>query len=204
MALVELVMSTTSLPQREKQLGSLRFLVWASFVVGGTNAAFLLGMQILSRLGQCDTRFAVNQGLWPLILAVTTHQALERPNIQMQVLGLVDVPSRWYPFSLAVGLSVMQGAVQWETFAAIAFGYVYHKLRLEDRLLLSARSACKFEERFPRIPGLLGALLGGAWITPNGLPPSRRGTGEHAERTAGNRGTRVNLFSGTGHRLGRD
>lgn len=211
MALAELHMAVAHCPNFEKSLGSLRFLVWAFLSTGGTNAVFLLLMKLLSPLGVCGTRFFVNQGLWPLILVGATTSALQGPNVPINLLGLVDVPSKWYPLSLGIGLSALHGSVQWETFAAVAFGYAYGMLRLEERLLLSRRRARDLEERWiPNLPGLLGAVLGGSWIPADPRPPAGGGRRDSwmavARRGAGNGGIGAGegfqLFGGQGHRLG--
>ncbi|CAE8646071.1 unnamed protein product, partial [Polarella glacialis] len=74
MALAELQMSVASLPSREKDLGSLRFLLWAIGNICGTNVAFLLLMKGLGLMGSRDAHLRVNQGFWSLIMASVTQQ----------------------------------------------------------------------------------------------------------------------------------
>ncbi|CAE8723267.1 unnamed protein product, partial [Polarella glacialis] len=110
----------------------------------------------------------------------------------------------WYPFSLAIGLSAMNGAVQWETFAAIAFGHLYRVLQLESRLLPVRRLAGEIESRWmPKVPGLLVAMLGGRWIPalqqwPQFPPQQVPDRSEQRDRGR----LSFQIFSGQGHRLG--
>lgn len=211
MALTELYMAKSYLPCCERQLGSTRFLAWSLLSTVGVNAIFLSLMELLRRMGTCGTSLCTNQGLWPLVMVHMTTRALELPGVHMNVLGFVDVPSQWYPFSLAIGLSAVNGTFQWETVAAIAYGYAYSMLRLEDRLLLSRRHASMFERNvFPKVPGLLGMLLGGSWIPADNSRPQRHqdpSSGSHLTsgrdgNSTGDADAGFRLFGGMGHRLG--
>lgn len=205
MAVAELYMAKVYLPVCEKELGSARFLAWTLLTAGGTNTIFLLLMRLLHSAGTCDARFNAIQGLWPLIMAHLTTRALDLPNMPMNVLGFVDVPNRWYPLSMAIGLSALNGTIQWETFAAIAFGYAYRFLKLDEKLLLKRRRAKELEQHWcPRVPGLLVAWLGGRWMPADDSPPPRRQQLHDSGERAGTRdtGTHFQLFGGTGRRLG--
>jgi len=205
MALSELYMAKEYLPPCEKEHGTVRFLAWTLLTAGGTNIVFLLLMRLLHSMGTCGSHFYVNQGLWPLILVHITTRALDLPTMPMNVLGLADVPNRWYPLSLAIGLSALNGTVQWDTFAAIAYGYARRFFKLEAKLLLERKHARELEQRWlPRLPGILGACLGGHWVPADNSSPPRRQ--EHQPR--GDRGwtqdghNTFQMFGGTGHRLG--
>merc|ERR1712224_44047 len=90
----------------------------------------------------------------------------------MKVLGMVEVPNTWYPVSFAIGYSLINGGIQWDSFAAVAFGYTYRFLKLQWRLLLSRRRAQELEFRWnPPLPGLISNFVGGRWLLANNILP---------------------------------
>lgn len=213
MGAMELQMAAAHLPRRERSLGSLRFLAWVLFSASGANAMFLLLMKLLVQSGNSRVRFHTNQGLWPLIMVCVSLQSLDMPDVPVNVLGLMDVQSKWYPISLAIAHSALNGTVRWETFAAIAFGHAWKLLGLEGHMLPSSHFAAQAERRWvPQLPGLLGAILGGEWI-PAGprAPPRSWDPWQHIQsmipRPSRNdadsdRHENFQLFGGPGHRLG--
>merc|ERR1712048_1009349 len=91
-----------------------------------------------------------NQGLWPLIMTCVTLRSLKNPDAPANVLGFGMVLQRWYPLSLAAGLSLMGGSVQWDSFAAILFGHLYDVAWIEQRLLPSCARVQQIERRLPQ------------------------------------------------------
>lgn len=215
MAVSELSMVAAHLPSQERRLGSIRMLLWTLMATGGTNIVFLAFMEIMRRTSKRNgrqLRLACNQGLWSLILTNVTLNSLTHPDLPADVLGLVTVKRRWYPLSLAVGLSLFNGSVQWESFAAIAFGYFYAHLRME-RLLLGL----KLDSADRRLEPLLRRLLGGDWLPlPQDFSHSVFGVAGYVAQavrniSGGSAGTahrrqageqNFQLFRGQGRRLG--
>ncbi len=76
-------------------------------------------------------------------------------------MGFIEMSQKWYPFAIGLMLSLLNGSVQWETFAAVIFASLWRKLGLE-RYLPSRSTARKLEDQL-HLPGLLG-LLGGQWL----------------------------------------
>lgn len=216
MAAIELQMAADHLAERERELGSTRFLAWAALTAGLANAAFLAFMKGLSNSGTKGAYYVANQGLWPLVTVCMTLRALERPDAMVKVFNIAEVPGRWYPFSFAVGLSALRGSMQWDMLASIAVGHAYRHFGLEALLLPGRRFAAWLESRWPpRGRGPLGALLGGAWVPaePGGGSGwgggDWGGAGSRGEPRAGGEGSRrgpaaaePRLFSGPGRRLG--
>jgi len=222
MAGTELSMALSHFPDRERNLGSLRFLSWTLFATCGTNLLFLALMQLLraasdSRSGR-DYRFFHNQGLWAMIMVCVTMRSLKNPDARANVLGMAEVRHKWYPLCLVCGLSLLGGSVQYDSVSAMAYGYVHESLHLDN--LVSCALARGFERRgLGRLLARRG-LLGGAWVPPpaddEGIdfrgdggwlgvgggegPPGRRDGGGGRGSGAGRRDFQP--FGGQGHRLG--
>lgn len=201
MAVSELSMAASYLPGLERELGSLRFLLWTVLANVGSNA-FFLGFMHLLRLAlgpkqEMRYRFQPNAGLWPLIMVCVTLRSLRSPEAPADVLGVVTVRNRWYPFGLATGLSVLGATVQWDSFAAIAYGHAYSSLGIERFLPL--RTAHLLERHLERRTDLRRrGLLGGSWVP----PPGFAGDGPSGPGTRAVSGRDFHLFGGQGHRLG--
>ena len=166
MALTELQVAVSFLPLRELELGSFRFLCWLVANSAGSNGVFLLLLKLSSRLfpnrNNCDQlELTCSQGPWSLAMICLTLQALEHPDSPATLMGFVEMKQKWYPLAIGLMLSVLNGSVQWETFAAVLFAYFWRRLRL-DQWLPSRQTAAKLEDRL-QLPGLL-SLLGGTWI----------------------------------------
>jgi len=194
MAGVELSMFASNVPRRERELGTLRFLVWTLLTHMGTNIFFLLSMLLLRRASNRGMKrrynFLSNQGLWPTIMVCITSRALKNPDALVNVWGTV-IRARWYPISLVSALSLMNGSVQWDSCAAMAYGYAHESLDLGRRGLPSEARARTFEARFcPKL--VCQGMLGGSWMPTNA---SRNGWQQQLRQT-------FELFSGSGHRLG--
>lgn len=178
MALTELQVAVSFLPARERELGSFRFLCWLMANSAGTNMMFLLLVKLSRRfLPGCE--FRSSQGPWNLAMVCLTLQALEYPDLRANLMGFIEMSQKWYPFAIGLMLSLLNGSVQWETFAAVIFASLWRKLGLE-RYLPSRSTAGKLEDQL-HLPGLL-SLLGGQW-----LPATRpqRPTRRSQERLAG-------------------
>eukprot|EP00929_Paragymnodinium_shiwhaense_P082523 TRINITY_DN43516_c0_g1_i2.p1 TRINITY_DN43516_c0_g1~~TRINITY_DN43516_c0_g1_i2.p1 ORF type:complete len:289 (+),score=19.12 TRINITY_DN43516_c0_g1_i2:62-928(+) len=205
-AIVEIYMASRSLPEREKELGSSRFLLWAALSSICSNVTFLSVMKLLDQRGLAtSSRLCCNQGLWPIVMVAQTLTCISLPSVQMDVLGFTQVPSKWYPLSLAVGLSFLNGAVQWETLSAVAFAYVYGLLKLEDRLLPGRSAVDRFERFWLRsFCNAMARVLGGHWVPAlRGQRPWPPRSSERSTESDGTeRGQSFRIFSGTGHRLG--
>ncbi|CAJ1428634.1 unnamed protein product, partial [Effrenium voratum] len=197
MAVTELQMALSFLPQVERELGTLRYLLWLLANTTGINGLFVLAVKLLGRSGLCS-ELRSNQGLWSLAVACMTRRALENPELPCTVMGLVEVPQKWYPVAIALMLSVLEGSIQWETFCAALFAYLWRLLHLDRRLLPSPSQAAALEDRAPKVPGLL-SLLGGHWVRSTRHPPNR-GQGVRTENAEAPRGFQI--FGGRGHRLG--
>lgn len=198
MALTELQVAVSFLPARERELGSFRFLCWLMANSAGTNMMFLLLVKLSRRfLPGCE--FRSSQGPWNLAMVCLTLQALEYPDLRANLMGFIEMSQKWYPFAIGLMLSLLNGSVQWETFAAVIFASLWRKLGLE-RYLPSRSTAGKLEDQL-HLPGLL-SLLGGQW-----LPATRpqRPTRRSQERLAGADpdpgASNFQLFGGQGHRL---
>eukprot|EP00927_Polykrikos_kofoidii_P039710 TRINITY_DN34040_c0_g1_i1.p1 TRINITY_DN34040_c0_g1~~TRINITY_DN34040_c0_g1_i1.p1 ORF type:complete len:316 (-),score=19.35 TRINITY_DN34040_c0_g1_i1:204-1034(-) len=196
---VELSVVGRALPQHEQALGTTRFISWLTVAAGCTNAAFLALMKVLETRGMVsDARFYRNQGIWPLLVSRTTVQILEGPAVPMKVFGLVEVPSKWYPLSIFVGLSTLNGHVQWETLAGVIFGHAYHALQLENWVLPTRRFAQALERRWlPRVPGFVSSIVGGRWVPADDRPLDDRALERRGRSQRG-----FVPFSGPGWRLG--
>lgn len=168
LALTELQMAVSFLPAREQELGSLRFLLWLGMNSAGSNVLFLLFLKLYSKLSGYCAEFRSNQGPWSLAVICLTLQALEHPHVRTNLLGLVEISQKWYPLAIGLLLSALNGSVQWETFAAVLFAYIWRTFRL-DRALPSSHTAAKLEDQL-RLPGLLG-MLGGHWVPATSRPP---------------------------------
>ena len=176
LALTEVQTSAACLPATELELGSLRFWFWLVANTAGSNVFFLLLMAVLQKQGRYSAGLRMNHGLWSVGLCALTRRALDIPDVRTSLLGLVEVPYKWYPFSIALALSLFSGSIQWETFSAVSFAYLWRALRLDGIFLPSASTAAKLEARVP-VAGLRG-LLGGWWIyAPNGRPERPRPAG---------------------------
>jgi len=195
-AMAELQMAVSYVPSKEVELGSLRYLVWLLLNSMGNNATFLLLVRLVAR--QLEGRSAevhTNQGLWSLSMLRLTSLAMEQPNSRVSFMGIVEVPAKLYPLALALGLSILNGSIQWDTLAAIAYCHASRALQLERRLLPSRELADQIERRWPILPGILCGVLGGRWVP--AAPARRRELPEPRPREAG-----FQLFGGRGHRLG--
>eukprot|EP00928_Gymnodinium_smaydae_P074287 TRINITY_DN57350_c0_g1_i1.p1 TRINITY_DN57350_c0_g1~~TRINITY_DN57350_c0_g1_i1.p1 ORF type:complete len:311 (-),score=54.70 TRINITY_DN57350_c0_g1_i1:52-927(-) len=210
MAFVELSMASSHLPARERELGTTRFLCWSVLTSCLTNAVFLAMMQGLSAVGSKSSRgwsWLSNQGLWPLLMTCVTVRSLRLPNAPpANVLGVVDVPHRWYPLSLSIGLSLLGGSVQWDSFAALCYAYVSEAVGLDKQLLPSRRSCERFEGLLAKL-GVFwrGRVLGGAWVPAPGDAQGPRSGGRRHDQDFGARdggGGNIPLFGGRGYRLG--
>jgi len=195
MAGAELSMFASHVPSHERELGTLRFLVWTMLTHMGTNIFFLLSMLLLRRTSDRRTKrrynLFCNQGLWPIIMVCATLSALKNPDVIVNVLGMAEVRARWYPISLVSALSLMNGSVQWDSCAAMAYGYAHESLKLGRRGLPSEARMRTLETRLCRRL-LYQGILGGKWIPISG--PSN-GWQQQLQQT-------FELFSGWGHRLG--
>merc|ERR1711879_361505 len=130
-----------------------------------------------------------------------TLRSLKNPDAPANVLGFGVVPQRWYPLSLAAGLSLMGGCVQWDSFAAILFGHLYDAARIEHRLLPSCASVQAIERRLPQRLLQYG-VLGGVWVPAGPSPPNPRRRETENARHQCNEPRNFQVFSGRGHRLG--
>ncbi|CAE8630493.1 unnamed protein product [Polarella glacialis] len=144
--LVEVYLGLACLPERERDLGSCRFLVWALLVTIVVNLCFLAMMFLLDATVGPGHQFWLNsnQGLWPLVIVCITLRSLASPRDPVGVFGMFFVPSRWYPLVLAGLLSLLSGSILWDVLAALAVGYAHDSLRL-DRLILSPLRASTLE-----------------------------------------------------------
>jgi len=208
LALTELQASISFMPFLEQELGSLRFLVWLIVNTGGSNLFFLFLMSLLQKQGRYSADLRMNYGLWSIGLCALTQHALDLPDMRTNLLGLVEVPYKWYPLSITLALSVFSGSVQWETLSAVTFAYLWRALSL-DRVFLPSRETAQKLEAKVRVPvaGLV-SLLGGRWV-PAAPPGWRRGVevprsgAPSASRDTGGTGRNdeFQLFGGQGHRL---
>ncbi|CAE7431362.1 mcb, partial [Symbiodinium necroappetens] len=174
LALTELQASISFMPFLEQELGSLRFLVWLLVNTGGSNLFFLFLMSLLQKQGRYSADLRMNYGLWSIGLCALTQHALDLPDMRTNLLGLVEVPYKWYPLSITVALSVFSGSVQWETLSAVSFAYLWRALSL-DRVFLPSRETAQKLEAKVRVPVAgLASLLGGRWV-PASPPGWRRG-----------------------------
>lgn len=223
MAVVELQLAAEHLAEREHALGSTRFLAWSALTATCANAVFLVMMKALSSSanGVASARFTMNQGLWPIVSVCMTLKALDAPHTMVKVLGIAEVPSRWYPLSFALAVSALRGSMQWDMLAPIACGHFFRVLPLEDMLVLKRRTASAWERRrrLQWLPRLLSRSTGGAWIPAE--DPNRHGwfgayrvddeedDGRRRQRPVGGggggergNGHNFRLFGGEGRRLG--
>lgn len=163
MILVEVYLGLAYLPERERDLGSCRFLGWVVATTGAVNLVFLMETLFLSLLVDSDYQLHCNQGLLALLVVCITLRALAGPREPVSVFGLVYVPSRWYPVVLATVLSVLSGGILWDVAAALAVGYAQASLRAESFLPSSARAA-SLERRC--LCGSFRLLVGrlGSWV----------------------------------------
>merc|ERR1719282_1738939 len=102
-----------------------------------------------------------------MIMVCATLRSLKNPDVLVNVLGLAEVRARWYPISLVAALSLLSGSVQWDSLAAIAYGYAHEALELEQRALPSGTTTRTLENRFCRRLVYKG-VLGGAWMPTSG------------------------------------
>mmetsp|Transcript_137899 Transcript_137899/g.384552 ORF Transcript_137899/g.384552 Transcript_137899/m.384552 type:complete len:318 (-) Transcript_137899:162-1115(-) len=150
--LVEVYLCLAYLPERERDLGSFRFLGWVLVTMGAVNLVFLAAMFIWTLLWGAEYWFSCNQGLWPLLMVCITLRSLASPGEPMSVCGFAYVPNRWFPVVVAAVLSVCSGAILWDVAAALAVGYAHGPLQLES-LLPSTACAASVER------GCLGSCL---------------------------------------------
>lgn len=169
MVLVEVYLSLAYLPEKELELGSTRFLVWLLLTTSVVNASFLFAMALLSYTVNPQYWLSYNQGLCPLLMVCITLRSLASPREPAAVLGIVYVPSRWYPVVLGAVLSTLSGGVLWDVTAALAVGYFYTSLQL-DRLLPSVARAEWLERGW--LCGLLKHSISrlGVWVPPGPAP----------------------------------
>mmetsp|Transcript_58866 Transcript_58866/g.137065 ORF Transcript_58866/g.137065 Transcript_58866/m.137065 type:complete len:317 (+) Transcript_58866:60-1010(+) len=163
MILVEVYLSLTYLPERERDLGSCRFLGWALVATGAVNTVFLTAMLLLGVAVGTNYEFLCIQGLWPLLVVCITLRAMANPREPVSVCGLTYVPNRWYPVVLAVVLSALSRRVLWDVAAALVVGYVHASLQLES-LLPSPTCAASLERRC--LCGMLRSTMSrlGSWV----------------------------------------
>mmetsp|Transcript_96254 Transcript_96254/g.248933 ORF Transcript_96254/g.248933 Transcript_96254/m.248933 type:complete len:290 (-) Transcript_96254:299-1168(-) len=142
---LEVYLGLAYLPERERDLGSVRFLAWALLTTVAFNVVFLFSMLLLSVV---DSRLWLNcnQGFWPLIVVCMTLRALMNPREPVSVLNVAYVPSRWYPAMMTVILSVLSGRILWDVCAALAVGYAHDALQL-DQILPSPSRVARWERR---------------------------------------------------------
>mmetsp|Transcript_45839 Transcript_45839/g.84067 ORF Transcript_45839/g.84067 Transcript_45839/m.84067 type:complete len:293 (-) Transcript_45839:63-941(-) len=206
MALLELNLAAEHMPRRERELGSARFLLWSTLSSACSNAMFIALMCLRKWLGTKGVERTCSQGLWPMIAVATTLKALDQPDRAVKLMGL-RVPGRWYPLSLAFVLSLFQGDIHWDTFAAIAFGHLYRAMQLEAFLLPPSGVVARLERQYlSGLIALLEKLTGGEWLP----PPGGRRTGQpptledrlHGLLQPQHREEQFQLFGGQGHRLG--
>merc|ERR1712137_1515494 len=197
-----------------RELGTLRFLMWAMLTTFGSNATFLAAMQGLS--GSTSGRrfhyfhFLASQGLWPLLMVCITLRSLLYPNVLVDVFGLIKVSNIWYPFGLAAGLS-LNTAVQWDCFTSIGYTYISKALKLEKWLLPSSATVQRVE-RWIGTRVLQRGLFGGMWLQSDGRHISapdnyrtdfnsrRRNFEETPNTTSSARRDNFRFFEGQGHR----
>jgi len=148
MIMVEIYLSLAYLPERERDLGSCRFLGWALATVGAVNVIFLVEMAVLSLLVDAGYQLHCSQGLLSLLVVCITLRSLASPREPVSVFGLAYVPSRWYPVVLFSVLSVLSGGILWDVAAALAVGYAQSSLRVES-LLPSLERASSLERLCP-------------------------------------------------------
>lgn len=180
MALTELQVTVSFLPAREAELGSFRFLCWLVANSVGSNTMFLLLLKLSAKLFpnlRHANDFSCNQGPWSLAMICLTDQALGNPEQRANLMGIVEMKQKWYPLAVGLMLSVLNGSIQWETFAAVFFAYLWRRFNL-DRCLPSRRSAAKLEDQL-QLPGVLG-LLGGVWVPAMHFRPRPRERRESA------------------------
>lgn len=210
-AAMELHWASQYLSERERELGSGCFLLWTVLTAGCANVAFLALMKGLANSGTKHCERMTNQGLWPIVTVCMTMQALKRPDARVEVFGMAEVPSKWYPVSFAVALSLLRGSMQWDMLSSIAAGHLWVHLGLEALLLPSHAFMARLERAWPQDLVGLSALLGGRWIPALG-PRSGGGGGggrtlgtrdqdEAQPRRGGGQNQGFQVFAGAGRRL---
>uniref|UniRef100_A0A7S1AVV0 Derlin n=1 Tax=Noctiluca scintillans TaxID=2966 RepID=A0A7S1AVV0_NOCSC len=162
LAAMELHTASGALPERERELGTTRFVLWSLLTGFGSNLVFLGAMRLLvsSSADSSRLQFSCNQGLWPLAIVCLNLKLLKHP-------GDVHIVSVFAPRTLLsafVTCSVLSGSIQWSSFASLGYSYIQHWLKFEDRLLPSADVVRRIERGCARRLVSRG-LLGGAWLS---------------------------------------
>jgi len=213
MTLLELYMGMVHFPQRERELGSAAFAVWALLANAAANSIYLLIMLALSTLN-AGYLYAPNMGMFELIMVLMSSQVLANPGGSSNFWGLIAIPNKWYPLALVGIFSLLNMAIMWNMLAAVAVGYVALKYPPGIDRLLPPQATIK------RIDGACcsnrRALLGGWWVPAGGLSlpgaysgaspaPSLFGSsdaGRAQELQPAGRPAKFTAFSGPGRRLG--
>lgn len=129
LALLFLAFSTltalTYLPRFERELGTLKFLVWFQLnviIIGLLNISII---SLCSLVGFWSWRMQEPcVGLWPIIMLAMTMRMFSdsKGNQQASLFGLVAVPMRWYPVVLIGFFSLLSNQIQLELLVALLVG----------------------------------------------------------------------------------
>eukprot|EP00933_Yihiella_yeosuensis_P064658 TRINITY_DN68113_c0_g1_i1.p1 TRINITY_DN68113_c0_g1~~TRINITY_DN68113_c0_g1_i1.p1 ORF type:complete len:382 (-),score=42.92 TRINITY_DN68113_c0_g1_i1:70-1215(-) len=230
MVLFEIYMVMIHFPSREREFGSLTFLLWIFLMNALTNTVYLLAQFVMSLMASnpyeaAGHRYQNMRGLWPMVMVCLTLSSLSNPDGMQNFWGLVNIPSKWYPIALTGFFCLLNGMrIMWSLVAGLVVGYAYTKLGVE-RLLPSRVRADRIEQRFCR--GGRCGLLGAAWIPASSTNQFDVDSGDrryanlsdfgHTGRSQGNSGqnressssgwgfptsTSFQAFAGSGNRLG--
>lgn len=151
--LFEIYMGMQYFPIREKEMGSLTFLVWMCVMNALINLVYLAAMCLVWKI-QMGQPFSMlmfapfsNKGLWPLIIVLLTLRMMSDPNGSSSVYGMFQIPNKWYPVGLVAVFCLISGpSILWNFVAALAIGYGYPFARF-DRLMPSKVRISRIEQR---------------------------------------------------------
>lgn len=167
--LFQIYMGMMSFPIREKELGSMNFIVWSFAVIALISVAYLCVMFLFTlwyhgtftELHYWGNRWG---GLWPLIIVCLTLRMLGDPTGSTSFWGLVQIPNKWYPVAIVCFFCLLSGMrVLWELVAALAIGYADPWIKLEQRLLIVRGCASRLEQTCFGCC-VRGGFLGASWV----------------------------------------
>lgn len=196
---LELYMALSMLSARERAMGSTVFLCWLGICSTLISAGFVALMFLLSFVMGPSYLVQPVQGLWPIIMASLTMRSQGKPDETVGMLGgVVQIPNKWYPFFLCALLSLFSASIMWDFVAAIAFGLLHERFKL-DSMLVGKPWVDSMDRRLSSL-SRLKQYLGGEWVPNGGAPLPDDDFESGGARLAPPKGTVA--FSGSGQRLG--
>ena len=145
-----LLMLGTQMPAQEIRAGSVAFLTKLVFTGLLINVAFTAVSMMLYLIGGNDPSsffkyFAImpSQGLWPVLMASITTNALADPTGSSNFLCLT-IPNRLYPWFLVLVFSFISMFPLLDLFTGVIIGHLQH-FKILDFLNLSARTISRIE-----------------------------------------------------------